>query len=68
MFPTNDLYPISYFLALHLIDGRSDYPLGTDVTLGLLTCDYPLSSTYIYPMSYCQRAFLSPYPYHSWAP
>ena len=58
--PTNDLCPLSYFLALHLTDGRSDYPLGTDVTLGLLACDYPLSSAYTYPMSCYQRAFLSP--------
>jgi hypothetical protein len=40
--------PLLCFLALHLIDGRSDCPLDTDVALGLPICNYArLDSTYI---------------------
>ena len=34
---TNELFTLSCFLALFIVDGRSEYPLGT---LSLLTCDY----------------------------
>lgn len=40
--------PLSCFLTLHLVDGRSDFPLGTSCDSRLLNCDH-VARLHLYP-------------------
>ena len=60
--------PLLVFLALHPIDGRSDFPLVFDVTVGFLPVTMELGSIHIGVISQCYCAFNCFSSCHSWTP